>query len=203
MADFEDVADEEWRVITKRLTIYASCRLARLHWRGLRVKAGQSVVKGNEACDLAADAILSVIDGTRTWNRVAYPDLYEFLKGAVDSKVSALVESAENRKSRLAPVNPKTGEPATADEFPSGSLTPAQIIEDADWKEKFQSALVKELSTDELCLGMFDCLHAGITDRSEMAEMLEVTVADIYNAQKRMNRKIEAVTKRLEQGKKP
>lgn len=204
MAEIPNLSDEQWSELTERLTLYADCKLVKRYWRGLRIKRGGTVTKGVDAGDLAADAIVSVIDGTRgSWDKERYPTFYDFLKSVIDSKISSLVRSGENRQTRL--LDHSHGEEHQPEAYTVTAKTrcPDEYVEDAEWKENFRSALAKELGDDTISLGLFDCLDAGMTDRSEIAEMLEVSVNDIYNAQKRLQRRVESVMKKQEQGKKP
>lgn len=203
MAEIPELTDDQWAELTERLTLYASCKLVRRYWRGLRVKRSESVTKGHEAGDLAADAIVAVLEGKReSWNREAYPDFYRFLQSVVDSKISALVRSAENRQTRRLEQPHEGAPPAEAYTVKSNSPRPDQLVEDAEWKEKFRSALAKAMADDTLSLALFDCLYAGVNDRSEIAQYLDVNVNDVYNAQKRLQRRVEAVMKKFDQGKK-
>ena len=201
MAIIPELTEDQWSELTERLTLYASCKVIKRYWRGLRVKKGQSFM-GFDAADIAANAIVRVIVGKRKWNVEAYPNFSRFLESVVDSIISALVRSPENRRvRRLEPVEDDEScgsgfEPA------SGMATPDEICELAEWGEKFKTALDKELGDDSVSKGLFECLHAGITDRSEIAEYLELTVTEIYNAQKRLNGRIASVLKKLDQGKK-
>ena len=201
MAEIPNLTDAEWEDLTERLTLYASCKLVRRYWRGLRVKKGESVTKGKEATDLAGDAIVAVIEGKRaSWNKDAYPDFYRFLQSVVDSRISALVRSPENKRTRRIE-HPHEG--ASLPEVyavESDTPPPDELVEDAEWKERFRATLAKEVGEDSLVLSLFECLDVGMTDRSEIAELLGVSVNDIYNAQKRLQRRVEAVLKKLDRG---
>lgn len=203
MADIPDLSEDEWIELTERLTQYAACKLVRRTWRGVRVKAASIVVKGSEAADIAADALVLVIEGKRAWNQEAYPDFLQFLKGVVDSKVSAMVRSPENRRSRQPAPSPATGEPMTPDDYAADVPTPDKFVEDAEWGEKFRAAVAKEVGEDSISLGLFECLDAGYTKRADIAATLGVSVEDIYNAQKRLKKRVATVINRFEQGKKP
>jgi hypothetical protein len=48
---------------------------------------------------------------------------------------------------------------------------------------------------DTLVEGVFSCLEAEVTSPQEMAVLLDATVKDINNAQKRLRRKVEQVMK--------
>ncbi|OFV79813.1 MAG: hypothetical protein A2W26_11575 [Acidobacteria bacterium RBG_16_64_8] len=96
----EAVGDDGWRSIILGLTNYAVIRARRLRWR---TPAG-TLAEGKEAADLAMEAISQVWRGERVWSPDARPDLLQFLKGVVDSRLSHLVESADHVKRRVAAV---------------------------------------------------------------------------------------------------
>ena len=98
VAQLPELSDNEWNDLVDRLTLYAHCRFARLIWRGVPWHRGGSAPGAAQPSDIAADAIVSVINDERIWDREKYPDFFDFLKGVVDSRVSHLVRSVENRK---------------------------------------------------------------------------------------------------------
>ena len=53
-----------------------------------------------------------------------------------------------------------------------------------------ETVVNRDFSDDTLAKGIFDCLMADITKRSEMADVLGVRVKDIDNARKRLWRKM-------------
>src|SRR5438552_3257168 len=73
--------------------------MARLYWRGAHMVVpsdrGTGVI---EPADLASEAIEDAISGRRRWN--PEQDFLQFLQGAVDSKISHLVTSAESQRTR-------------------------------------------------------------------------------------------------------
>lgn len=192
-----DLSDDELRILLKRLTLHADCKLARLRWRG--VQGGPP--RGVQGEDIAADAITAIIEGTRAWDPQAQPDLLKYLRSVVDSIVSALVNSLDNRKTR------RLGPPGVGDEASSAHEAagrepgPAEIASRREAAESFRAPIVEALKDDELAYQVFECLEADITKPSDIAEYLELSVAEINNAQKRLRRKVEGAVKTRKKGK--
>lgn len=195
MATLPNWTNEQWQEVVERLTLYAYGKLARLYWRGMPLTAGGAVPGGVTADDLAADAITDAIAGTRAWDQQSNPDFYRFLRSVVDSKVSHLAECLENqltRRLRL-PADADDSSPAyqVADKAPDS----ATICADKESLENFRAAILAEIEGDKLAEGVFSCLEAGITKPQEMAVLLDASVQEINNAQKRLRRKVENVMK--------
>jgi hypothetical protein len=205
LAKVPHLTEDRWKELHERLTLYAACKLVRRSWYGFRVtkKQGVTAVKGKGPEDIASDVIVAVLEGKRNWNEERYPDFLDFLTSVVDSMINALVRSKENRKTQR--VEPVDDEDTEAEEraFVSREPSPDELVQDAEWQAKFREALVKELEDDSISLGLFDCLHSGFSDRSEIAELLGIGVNDVYNAQKRLERRIEAVMKKFDDGRRP
>src|SRR3954465_10070116 len=93
----EDVRREfdrvDWADIGVRLTAYATWKARNLRWRTGRPDA---LAGGKTPEDLAADAILKVLGGERAWDPGRGP-LLRYLEGVVDSLLSHLAASADNR----------------------------------------------------------------------------------------------------------
>lgn len=197
MNPFEPMNDAQLEELLERLTCHAIYKLLRLRWRGLTLKQGGSIPGGVEARDLATDAVIDVINGTRTWDP-AIP-LLLFLKGVVDSKVSNLVTSAENRTTRRFPAatdDSELPEPCVDGQAPD----PAAAVADADSMQVFRDEVVAAVRNDPLVLRIFECLENDITKPSEMAVVLDQELREINNAQKRLRNKVSKVLKKLKGG---
>ena len=84
----------DWREIGIRLAGYTAFRARNLVWR---TGSTEALAKGLMPGDIAAQAILSVISGERTWDPDRGP-LLPFLKRVVDSLLNHLAESNDNRR---------------------------------------------------------------------------------------------------------
>lgn len=190
MANYPILDEDQWQELLERLSLHAQIKLCRLRWRGLPVSKGGHPPGGVEAGDIAADAITDVICGSRKWSEGSQPDFYKFLCDVVDSKISHLVESKENRIARRVKVDYR-GDEDEEDESDCPAdkqFRPDQCALKNDLREHLRTFMLKELEGDELALGILSCLEVEIETPKEIAEYLEVTVKEINNAQKRSYR---------------
>jgi hypothetical protein len=90
----KELLNTDWKETGLRLAGYAAFRARNLAWRTGR---SDSLAKGLMPDDIAAQAILSVISGERSWDPEKGP-LLPFLKRVVDSLLNHLAESSDNRR---------------------------------------------------------------------------------------------------------
>lgn len=203
----DDMSDAEVTELVEYLTDYALRKMRKLFWRGVRFSGpraarGQlSAAGGISPEDLAVEAIERFLDGRRAWDQEEAPDFRRFLRGAIDSMVSHLVKSAENCATREAPVAAAaaSGKPSPDSQVPARGLdaeTPVELCLDREWRERFRAAVAKEIEGDPLLSDLLQCFGAGLSP-AETAEMLDIPVQDVYNAQKRLGRKLDKVCSRL------
>jgi hypothetical protein len=195
VANVPNWTDEQWKEAVERLTLHAYRKFVRLHWRGMPFARGGAVPGGVTPQDVAAEAIEDAIAGKRVWNRQAEPDFYSFLRSVVDSKVSHLAECLENQLTRRILVPADGDDPPPAYEVADPALDPATVCVNKDSLEKFRGAVLAAVQGDTLVEGVFSCLEAEVTRPQDMAVLLDSTVKDINNAQKRLRRKVEQVMK--------
>jgi RNA polymerase sigma factor (sigma-70 family) len=189
-----ELTSDQWTELVERLALHASSRLRRLRWRGVPESLGGKTPGGIEAADLAQWTIVDVIEGKRKWDPATDPDFLKFLQSVVDSKVSHLVDAVENRKSRRLVPASADDESSDAYELEAGGSTPADLVANRESAEKFRASVLKCLEGDDLAYKVLECLDAEYTKPTEIAEMLGISVADVYNAQKRMRRKLDELT---------
>jgi hypothetical protein len=193
VAALPELSEDQWTEIVERLTHYAACRIIRHTWRGLRLAQGGSVPGGVDPSDLAADAITGVIEGKRAWNQTEYPVFLDFLRSVVDSRLSHLVGGVENRTTRRTPATADDGE--TDLDMAAPDPDPAVVCLDKDALERFRDALVEAIGTDSLLRGLLSCLESDMTKPEDIATVLDVTVKEVNNAKKRLQRKATAIIK--------
>jgi hypothetical protein len=193
---FDTMGEEELVELLSLLTDYANCKLVHLRWRGLSLKRGGSIPGGAEASDIAAQAIIDVIDGTRAWDPERHADLLGYLKSVIDSQVSNLVNRAENKVSRR--MGASDGDSADQPEYqlPARGPDPYEVVANKDSMTAFRAAVVAAIKDDPLALAIFECLEAEITKPAEMAVLLEKDVSEINNAQKRLRNKVDKVRRK-------
>lgn len=196
----------EWEDLLKRLTVYAIFKSRRLRWRGFLGGNNQSMPDGHGPDSLASEAIVSVLnDDRKTCTATTRDELLEFLKGVVDSKVSHLVELAENRKTQALPSNDGYDGRALDGWHPRTKPRdgPAALVADPEAAKAFQEKATKALAGEPQLTELFECLAAGYTGRKEIAELMNVTEDDVTNLKKRLARKLEPLrveTKKVPHG---
>src|SRR5215470_11842182 len=82
-----------WEAIGVQLTAYAIHKARNLQWRTGRADL---LAAGFSPEDVAAEAVRRVLDGTRSWDPQR-GDLLSYLRAVVDSLMSHLVTSFDNR----------------------------------------------------------------------------------------------------------
>lgn len=196
MGNIPDLSEDDWSELTERLSLYAARRMSKLFWRGVPARRGGRAPGGVEPHDLAAEAIVSIIDGSRQWDSAAHPDFQRFLQGIIDSKVSHLAESAENRLTRREPVTTdgQVREPKTVRR--NSERNPAELCCEEDAAARFQALVEKEIDGDDQLEQVFECLAADITRPQEIAEVLDCEVTVINNIQKRLRRRVDSAMRR-------
>ncbi len=61
------------------------------------------------------------------------------------------------------------------------------------------AAIIEAIRSDKLVEDIFECLNSGMTKPADIAIILEVTVKEVNNAQKRLKRKVDALLKNTQQ----
>jgi hypothetical protein len=91
LAYFQGWTEKQYQELASRLARYATKRLARFG-----MLSGQSKIpEGKTAEDIVADAINDVVAGQRKWNRQEFPEMEDFIKLVIFSKVRNLFKDKE------------------------------------------------------------------------------------------------------------
>jgi DNA-directed RNA polymerase specialized sigma24 family protein len=137
-----------WKETGIQLAGYAAFRARNLAWR---TGSSDLLAKGLMPDDIAAQAILSVISGERTWEPERGP-LLPYLKRIVDSLLSHLAESGDNRW-----LDPWTSEDT---QLAAGTALPEADSDCRDETDDDQDDRIEQL---------FD----AVADKPELAEVLD------------------------------
>jgi hypothetical protein len=161
----------DWADIGVRLTAYATWKARNLRWRTGRTDL---LAGGKTPEDIAADAILKVLGGDRVWDPDHGP-LLPYLEGVVDSLISHLAESADNR------IQERWSEAHDAADDEPAAVDPEQRI------DRLRAALIDD--RQQALLAIVDAIasHCDPTPQA-LAQRLGTTVADINNRLKRLRR---------------
>lgn len=162
--------DADWADIGIRLTAYAMWKARNYRWRTGQVWA---LAAGKTPEDVARDAIVKVLDGSRAWS----PErgaLFPYLQGVVDSLMSHLAESADNNV--LRPWGDNVTAAAPAHEPTQGS----------DLIDRLRLTLRQQGASD--LLAILDVVQQCGAKPRAIAAALQTNVPDINNRLKRLRR---------------
>jgi len=201
------ISDDEWRDIAVNLERYALSVSRTLRWRtrnALELPGGETVGS------IVSKAIEKLFSGDREWDPEKEPDIRMYLRGVIDSLLNHLAESHDNT---LVTVVPKA-ESADAPAWESGStkrdpavnwLVPAQRSPEADLLRQEQvvledralGLLVDECSDDAVLMAVLEAMMDGYDKPAEISKYKGILVKDVYNAIKKLDRRLEIVGKRM------
>ncbi len=171
------------------LLAYAHRYAASVGWK----TKDRALVRGQGIEDLVQDAMLSLYGGDteRRWNPATTPDPMEHLRSFVNSRLSTLARSYDNR-------NVKQGIDADAHrvhENPESlAVKKAEQDEEDAWRARARDLLLNEILDDELVVRLHDLLEKEEIDKpAELSTRLGVLLEEIKNAKKRFRRAWERV----------
>ncbi len=176
---------QPWKEIMARLLLYADNKMQRLVWRG---SFGGHPPEGIQAKDLIQTVIEKVFSGNRTWNPDRHPDLVGFLMDALDSEISNLVRSFENRRLR-----PEASLAEGALERIDDVTPEVQLLnkEREGESEDLLLSFLEFLTPDDELRKVVETIMDGIVKRADIAGHLGVTVAEVDARRKRLSRRVQ------------
>lgn len=186
-----------WEEKIPRLLYYASHKAKKKRWRSV---FDGHMPEGKEVQDVVYQSIEKVFSGERKWNPQEKPDLFHYITGIIDSELSHLSESYENRllvgeaDIDKNSVDRGDGNSRWIDSIPSSTPDPEMqhiLIEENAQGEAFFYDFYGFLADKLLLQGMIECIDEGIEKKADMAQKLGVPVQEIYNATKQLKRKLE------------
>jgi hypothetical protein len=171
------------------LLAYAHRYAASVGWK----TKDRALAGGKGIEDLVQDAMLSLYggDAKRRWNAATTPDPMEHLKSFVNSRLSTLARSYDNR-------NVRQGIDADAHRDPENpeSLVMKKVQQDEEdaWWAQAKDLLLTEILGDPLVVRLHDLMEKEEIDKpAELSTRLGVSVEEIKKAKKRFRRAWERV----------
>ncbi len=169
------IGNDEWGEIIGRLTVFAANRANRLTFYG----GAGGMPGGKDIEEVVFDAIESVWLGERLWDPERLPDLLQFLKGVVHSRLGHLVSSAAHRMAAPG---------LTVDE--SIAAETSDPLDDAHAREVAER--IRRCSRhDSDLVELLDLYAQGIRGK-EAAAHLHVPPGEIYARVRRLRRMLQA-----------
>lgn len=158
---------------------------------------GREMVVGKTAEDVVSDTITKIYAGERRWDPQKIPDLTDFLFMVIKSEIRNLIKDPENRDTIEgdAPVSLIEGESRTfiSEALSSLSYPNQQLLEKEceEMADDFLTGFLEYIEDDKELTAIMQCVLDGKTKKQEIAEALGLDVDVIYNAWKRMQRKVD------------
>jgi DNA-directed RNA polymerase specialized sigma24 family protein len=192
-----DLGREDLQRLVDRLAHHAWCKMRRLTWRGAYFARGGSAPGAYTAEDFVQDAFRKAMDDEgRQWDRAKCPSLERFLRGIIDSDINHKVESIDNAIGRRLFSSTGKHETELSYQLPGTEADPLHAIIDPESREHFYQSASKALKDEPDLQKLLDCLATEVTDRSEMALMLDTTPDEVTNMIKRLRRKLDKLVTR-------
>jgi DNA-directed RNA polymerase specialized sigma24 family protein len=175
--------EHPWEETTARLLRHADNKIRRLLWRGSRDGHPPG---GIQPGDIVQTVYEKVLSGTRNWNPDKHPDLFEYLRDQVDSEISNLVCSAENRRFR-----PEAALPVGKLERGDVPEVPVLADENERQSEEFLLGFLDVLKHEPDLQKVVEAIVDGVGKPGDIAQHLGVRVEEIYSRRKKLIRRLE------------
>jgi hypothetical protein len=201
------MSDGELEKMILELGYYALKVRNEYRWR---TKDQEALPKGETVNSVVSLALEKVWSGERRWNPAQQPNFMKFMRDVIDSLINHLARGKDNIL--LTPASDEDG--GDCQDRHTGSKKAAQ---DAEWlarseatpeqalidkesqaqKDEAIRALLEECAGDQVLTKIVNAMLAGYDQCGEIAEVVGIEVKDVYNAMKRLDRKIASVRRRM------
>lgn len=185
------MSEAELERMIKELGRYAlSVSRSKPRWRTadpMHLPRGESV---ESIVSLAFEKVLS---GERHWEPDKAPDLKTYLMGVIDSLLSHLSRHKDNT---AVTALPETAEPRERQESgwqaqpPADPETALLLQEQQQYEAQVVQLLLATSQDDPVVADIIRALQAGHAKAGEIAQVIGIPVTEVYNAMKRLDRKI-------------
>ncbi|MEK6299807.1 MAG: hypothetical protein AABO41_03725 [Acidobacteriota bacterium] len=201
------ISDDEWRSIALDLERYALSVSRNLFWR----TRNPVELPGGETVDsIVSKAIEKLFSGDRDWEPEKEPDIRNYLRDVIDSLLNHLAESRENTLITAAPEPDSAHAPAwesgsskrdpAADWLvPSRPSPEAALLkqEEAALEDRALELLIDECADDKILIEVLEAMMDGSDTGAEISKAKGIPIKDVYNAAKRLDRKLGKVRERI------
>jgi hypothetical protein len=201
------ISDAEWSEIALDLGRYALSVSRNLRWR---TRNPVELPGGETVTSIVSKAIEKVLSGERDWDPISDPDVRKYLRSVIDSLLNHLAESQDNVLVRVAPApgsadfaawetGSRKRDPAADWLVPPNRSPEAAVLqrEQPALEDRALELLLEECADDPVLIQVLEAMMDGCEKPAEISEAKGIPVKDVYNAVKRMDRKLELVRKRL------
>jgi hypothetical protein len=199
------MSDNELERMILELGYYASKVRNEYRWR---MKEREALPKGETVNSVVSLALEKVLSGERRWNPAQQPDFMKFMRDVIDSLINHLARGKDN--TLLTPALDEdsggdwhTGSKKAAHDtewLARSEATPEQALIDKELqahRDEAIRALLEECAGDQALTKIVNAMLEGYDQCGEIAQVVGIEVKDVYNAMKRLDRKIASVSRRM------
>jgi hypothetical protein len=173
-----------------------------------RTKEKEALPKGETVNSVVSLALEKVLSGERRWNPAQQPDFMKFMRDVIDSLMNHLARGKDNVLLTPAPDGDSEGDWHTGSKqaahdvewLARSEATPEQALIDKEsqaQKDEAIQALLQECAGDQVLTKIVNAMLEGYAQCGEIAQVVGIEVKDVYNAMKRLDRKIASVSRRM------
>jgi hypothetical protein len=203
----ERTPEAELEKMILELGCYASKVRNEYYWR---TKDKDALPRGETVKSVVSLALERVLTGERRWNPEAQPNFLKFMRDVIDSLMNHLARSKDNALLTTVPdeggadeISWHTG----SDNAGTGpawltrnEATPEQALIDEESQARKNKAiriLLEECAADLTLTKVVSAMLRGCEQCGEIAEAVGIEVKEVYNAMKRLDRRITLVSRRM------
>ena len=175
-----------------------------------RTKDREALPKGETIKSIVSLALERVLAGERRWNPAQQPDFMKFMRDVIDSLINHLARSKDNALLTTLPeegfqdemswrAEPDYARPG-AEWLARSEATPEQALLDEEAQEQKNKAiriLLDECVADQTLSKIVGAMLGGCEHCGEIAAAVGIEVREVYNAMKRLDRRVASVSRRL------
>ncbi len=205
----ERTPDDELERMILELGRYALRVRNEYRWR---TKDREALPRGETVKSVVSLAMEKVLTGERRWNPQQQPDFLKFMRDVIDSLMNHLARSKDNALLTTLPEEggeDETGWRAESDKTRPGAewlardeATPEQALLDEESEERNNEAmrmLLEECVADRTLSMIVGAMLGGCERCGEIADAVGIEVRVVYNAMKRLDRRVASVSRRMAQ----
>jgi DNA-directed RNA polymerase specialized sigma24 family protein len=150
--------------------------------------------RGESVESIVSLAFEKVLTGERVWNPDKEPDLKIYLMGVIDSLLSHLSRHKDNTAVTAMPETVEHVAWRSAVDWQAQPLADPETALLVQEQKRYEAQAVQLLldtsQDDPVVLHIIRAMQAGYAKAGEIAEVLGIAVTEVYNAMKRLDRKI-------------
>ena len=194
------MSEADLGTMIKELGRYAlSVSRSKPRWR---TNDPENLPRGESVESIVSLAFEKVLTGERVWNPEKEPDLKAYLMGVIDSLLSHLSRHKDNTAVTAMPETADYGDRSSAGQWqaqpPANPEAALLAQEQNDYETQVVQVLLDTSQDDPVVTQIIHAMQEGHAKAGEIADVLGIAVTEVYNAMKRLDRKIVRTREQLQ-----